>query len=149
MSPSSERRVDHQYLIHAPVENVFRAISDPAWITRWLCDRAEIEPRAGGAYSLGWTDGPTHTGTLVEFRPGERIAFAWSWPGVTLTGTVFTLSVEPFGDGTVLKVQHTGFPRTEEWADLYGGAEWGWTYFAVNLKSVLENGKDLRSPRDG
>jgi uncharacterized protein YndB with AHSA1/START domain len=143
------RALSHQYYIRAKPEAVFRAISEPDWLTRWLCDRAEIAPKRGGEYLMAWNGGPTHTGTLTDFRPGELIAFAWSWPGVSLQGTVFTLAVEPQGDGTLLKVDHTGFPRLEEWTDLYGGAEWGWTYFAMNLKALLETGRDLRSPADG
>jgi uncharacterized protein YndB with AHSA1/START domain len=149
MPSKDARALDHQYFIRASPANVFRAITEPAWITRWLCDRAELTPKTGGTYSFGWTNGPTHTGKVTEFVAGEKIAFAWEWPGVALKGTVFSLAVEPEGDGAVLRVGHTGFPRDEEWTDLYGGAEWGWTYFALNLKSVLETGHDLRSPQDG
>lgn len=149
MSVPADRKVDHQYFIRASPELVFRAITDPKQLTQWLCDHAEISLKKGGSYSLGWTGGPTHTGTLVEFVPGERIAFEWSWPGVALRGTVFSLAVEPSGDGAILRIEHRGFPRSEEWTDLYGGAEWGWTYFPMNLKSVLENGRDLRAKQDG
>lgn len=149
MAAKSRRSVDHQYFIQARPAKVFRAISDPEWLTRWLCDTAEVDARKGGKYALGWTNGPTHTGTLVDFRRGRRIVFRWTWPGVRLKGTVFSLSVSARGGGTILVVQHHGFPRLERWADLYGGAEWGWTYFALNLKSVLETGHDLRSKYDG
>jgi uncharacterized protein YndB with AHSA1/START domain len=143
------RMVDHQYLIRASRRAVFRAITDPQWLTRWLCDHAELSPRKGGSYFLGWKDGPTHSGKVVDFRPGRRVALAWSWPGVKLSGTVLSLSLATAGKGTLLRITHTGFPRQEKWTDLYGGAEWGWTYFAMNLKSVLENGHDLRSNGDG
>jgi uncharacterized protein YndB with AHSA1/START domain len=149
MTSETDRKVDHQYFIRATPEAVFRALTDPAWLTRWLCDRAEISPTKGGTYSFGWTGGPTHTGTIVDFRAGALIEFAWSWPGVTLEGTVFSLAVAPYEGGTVLRIEHRGFPRKEEWTDLYGGAEWGWTYFAMNLKSVLEKGFDLRAKQDG
>lgn len=149
MGTPERRTLSHQYLIRAPAETVFRAVSEANGLTRWLCDRAELSAKVGGTYALSWKDGPTHTGTVVEFVPGRRLGLAWSWPGVALEGTVFSLAVEPVGGETLLTVEHTGFPKTEEWTDLYGGAEWGWTYFAMNLKSVLENGRDLRSPRDG
>jgi len=149
MPDTTERAVDHQYFIRAAPGAVFRAITDPQMLTRWLCDRAELSPKQGGGYLLGWNGGPTHTGEVVDFREGHRVALAWSWPGVELQGTVFTLAVEEQDDGTLLRVEHTGFPRLEEWTDLYGGAEWGWTYFALNLKSVLETGHDLRSKHDG
>lgn len=143
------RTVSHQYLIHALPERTFDAITKPEMLVRWLADRAEMSAREGGAYLLGWTDGPTHTGTVLEFDPGKRIALSWEWPGVSLRGTVFRLSVEPKEGGSLFTVEHTGFPKLEKWTDLYGGAEWGWTYFAMNLKSFLETGHDLRSRLDG
>ena len=149
MSRSKTRAVGHQYFIGASAQRVFDALTNPKVLVTWLADRAELAPKAGGSYLLGWNGGPTHTGKIVEFEPGRSIAFAWEWPGVSLKGTVFRLSVEPKGGGSVLSVEHTGFPKLERWADLYGGAEWGWTYFALNLKSVLETGHDLRSKYDG
>ncbi len=149
MPPTESRVLNHQYYIRAPPKKVFEAISSPALLTTWLANTADLSPRKGGRYSLGWTDGPTHTGEIVEFEPGKSIAFAWEWPGVSLKGTVFRLSVEPKEAGSLLVVEHSGFPKLEEWTDLYGGAEWGWTYFAMNLKSVLETGKDLRTKYDG
>jgi uncharacterized protein YndB with AHSA1/START domain len=146
---NSDRAVDHQYFIRAEPAAVFQALTEPAWLTRWLCDTAELSLRKGGSYRLGWTDGPTHAGAIVDFTPGTRIAFAWTWPGTALEGTVVSLEVVPREGGALLRVRHTGFPRREEWVDLYGGAEWGWTYFAMNLKSLLEHGHDLRSGLDG
>lgn len=148
-SPPKTRVVDHQYFVRAPAASVFRAISEPTELIRWLCDRAELEARVGGSYLLAWEGGPAHTGKVVEFVAGQRIALGWRWPNVTLTGTVFALSVEPAPSGSLLHVQHTGFPVDEAWSELLAGAEWGWTYFAMNLKSFLETGHDLRSPQDG
>jgi uncharacterized protein YndB with AHSA1/START domain len=143
------RAMNHQYFIRAPPDVVFRAITDPQQLTRWLCDRAEFSPKKGGNYLMAWNGGPTHTGTIVDIRAGRRVALAWTWPGVELQGTVLSFSVEAKDRGTLLTVEHSGFPRLEKWTELYGGAEWGWTYFAMNLKSVLEHGHDLRSEGDG
>jgi uncharacterized protein YndB with AHSA1/START domain len=149
MPESTTRTISHQYYIRCRPEEVFRAITDSESIVKWLCDRAQISLRNGGPYSLGWKDGPTHTGTVLDLVPGKSITLSWAWPGVDLTGTKFTLAVEEKGEGSLLTVEHSGFPRSERWTDLYGGAEWGWTYFAMNLKSVLEHGHDLRSAPDG
>ena len=149
MATKPTRNLNHQYFIAAAPDAVFRALVEPRSLTRWLCDRAEISPRDGGTYVLAWNNGPTHTGAVIEYHEGRRLSLAWSWPGVELAGTVLSFSVEAKDEGTLLTVEHTGFPRRELWTDLYGGAEWGWTYFALNLKSVLETGHDLRSPYDG
>jgi uncharacterized protein YndB with AHSA1/START domain len=148
MATQGTRTLSHQYLIRALPDRAFEAISSAAGLTRWLSDRAEITPRNGGDYTLGWNDGPTHRGKVLEFIPGRRITLSWNWEGVEIEGTRFTLAVEPAEEGTLLKVEHSGFPRDEQWVDLYAGAEWGWTYFAMNLKSVLECGHDLRSRSD-
>jgi uncharacterized protein YndB with AHSA1/START domain len=141
--------VDHQYFIRSPPGDVFRALTDPAWIVKWLADTAELDPRTGGRYHIGWKDGPQHVGTILNFIPGQTITFAWEWEGIALKGTEVRLTVEPSDGGSILRVAHTGFPRQLEWMDLYGGAEWGWTYFAMNLKSVLETGHDLRARQYG
>ena len=141
--------VRHQNFIRAPPERTFDAVTNPRMLVKWLSSRAEIAPKKTGQYLLGWTGGPTHTGRILEFEPGKSIGLAWKWPGVSLHGTVLRLSVEPKDDGSLLTVEHSGFPRVEGWTNLYGGAEWGWTYFAMNLKSVLETGHDLRSEHDG
>jgi uncharacterized protein YndB with AHSA1/START domain len=149
MPDAKTRSVNHQYLIRAPPEKVFRAFTDPEWLVKWFADQATLEPRKGGQYSFGWTNGPKHTGTVVEFEPNKTLSITWDWDGVELHGTIYTLSVKPAEGGTEFGVDHSGFPRTEQWADLYGGAEWGWTYFAMNLKSVMETGHDLRAKLDG
>lgn len=149
MATKTKRSVSHHYFIRAAPDSVFRALTDAKWLTRWLCDRAAFSPKKGGKYLLAWNDGPTHTGSIVAFREGRRVALAWTWPGVELHGTVLSLSVTAKDGGTVLNVEHTGFPRMEKWTELYGSAEWGWTYFAMNLKSVLEHRHDLRSDTDG
>ncbi len=127
---------------------MFRALTEPAWLVRWLSDRAELDARTGGRYRLAWRDGPEHEGTVLECVPPRRLTLAWSWPGVALAGTRLRLTLDGAPGGTLLTVEHTGFPRGERWTDLYGATEWGWTYFFLNLRSVLELGHDLRSSRD-
>jgi uncharacterized protein YndB with AHSA1/START domain len=141
--------VRHQYYIDASTNRVFEALTDPGQLVRWLCDRAEMTRSRGGTYRLEWNGGPTHTGKLAGFVPGKSLTLGWRWDGVALTSTRLKLSVARRGRGTLLTVEHSGFPRAERWVALYGGTEWGWTYFLMNLKSVLETGHDLRSPLDG
>jgi uncharacterized protein YndB with AHSA1/START domain len=149
MPRARSRSVRHRYYVRASPGRVFRALTRPAELTRWLADTAEIDLRRGGHYRLGWNGGPQHTGTVVRFVPGHELTLAWSWEGVALRGTRLRWRVERKGRGSLLTVEHSGFPRSERWVDLYAGAEWGWTYFAMTLKALLETGRDLRSPLDG
>lgn len=148
MPREKRRTVDHQFHIHASAAKVFRAFTEPSQIVHWLSEKAEVDLRRGGAYRLIFAGGWLHEGSVVGFDPGRSITLAWSWPGVPVTGTRLKMSVKPSGKGAIFRMVHTGFPMGKEWVDLYGGAEWGWTYYGMSLKSFLECGHDLRSPED-
>ncbi|MGB6441850.1 MAG: SRPBCC domain-containing protein, partial [Thermoplasmata archaeon] len=110
---------------------------------------ATLAPRRGGTYQFTWEGGPTHTGKVVEYVRGKRIALAWQWPGhESLRPTTLRFDVQGRHGGTQLVLTHSGFLRGGPWGDLYEGAIRGWTYFTMNLKAVLETGRDLRSPCD-
>ncbi len=143
------RSVRRRFFLRVPPKRVFRAITDPRWLVRWLCETAELSPRDGSPYRLVFPGGWEHRGTIARYERGKSITFRWAWKGVALRNTRLRFSVQARRGGSLLTVVHSGFPRTERWVDLYGVTEWGWTYYAMNLKSVLETGQDLRSPMDG
>ncbi len=149
MSPRRTRTIQLQTFVHASPKKVFKAISEPKRLSRWLLDEATISLRKGGRYSFRWEGGPTHTGKVLEFVRGKRITLTWQWPGMEeLLVTKLKMSVEPKKGGSILKFTHSGFPRQERWLDLYGGSIQGWTYFLMNFKSVMDHGNDLRSNYD-
>jgi uncharacterized protein YndB with AHSA1/START domain len=145
-----KRRTIRQHVfVRASPKKVFKAISQPKLLRRWLLDEAELSPRKGGRYRFVWKGGPTHTGKVLEFVRGKRLTLTWEWPELEAAGvTRLKLSVLPKHGGTVLKFVHSGLPIGERWVELYGGAIQGWTYFGMNLKSVLEHDHDLRSDDD-
>jgi hypothetical protein len=59
-----------------------------------------------------------------------------------------TFSVRRVRGGTVVTVRHGPFPPVAPWLSAFGGSESGWGYFLLNLRSVVEFGRDLRSPLD-
>jgi uncharacterized protein YndB with AHSA1/START domain len=149
MAPRQTRTIRLQVYIHKSPKKVFKAITEPDRLASWFVDQATLSPRKGGRYSYSWTDGPVHTGKVLEFVRGRHITLTWQWPGQEKLGlTRLKLSVQPKEGGTVLKFTHSGFQTGGPWVDLYDGAIRGWTYFMMNLKSVLEHGYDLRSPYD-
>lgn len=149
MARHRTRTIRLQAFLHTSPSKAFRAITEPRLLSGWMLDAATLSPRKGGRYSFTWEGGPTHTGTVLDFVRGKRIAVTWQWPGKEdRLVTKLRLSVEAKEGGTVLKLRHTGFPTGEEWIELYGGAIQGWTYFLMNLKSVVDHGFDLRSNLD-
>lgn len=98
-----EREYDH------PPSLVWRALTEPDLIARWLMD-TDFRPEVGHRFTLraepqpGW-DGVVHC-EVLELEP-ERL-LRYSWVGGPLdTEIAFTLT--PTGRGTRLRVRHTGF----------------------------------------
>jgi uncharacterized protein YndB with AHSA1/START domain len=149
MPRPKSRTIRLQTYTHVTPRKAFRWVSDPDRLTRWMMDRASLSPRKGGSYAFTWEGGPTHTGKVLEYVRGKRLTLTWQWPGMEKAlVTKLKISVAPRGKGSIVKFEHSGFPRQERWVELYGGAIQGWTYFLTNLKSVLDHGHDLRSPYD-
>jgi uncharacterized protein YndB with AHSA1/START domain len=145
----SQRTIRLQTFTHETPKRMFEWISKPDLLERWMPDNASIDPTKGGRYSMGWKGGPTHTGSIVAYDPGKRIALTWEWPGMeNRLVTKLELAVKRTGRGSIFLLTHSGFPKDERWVELCGGAIQGWTYFLMNLKSVVDYRKDLRSPFD-
>ena len=70
---------------------------------------AEIDPKEGGAFSLF---GAQIVGRNIELIPNQRIVQAWRpshWdPGVY---SIVKFDLKPQGSGTLLVLDHTGFPE--------------------------------------
>jgi uncharacterized protein YndB with AHSA1/START domain len=149
MARRKTRTIRLRVFIHKSPKKVFKSLSEPERLTRWFVDRATLSPRKGGRYSFGWEDGPEHSGRVLEFVRNHHLTVTWQWPGQEDLGTTrLKLSVEAEEGGTVVRFVHSGFESGGPWVPLHDGAIQGWTYFLMNLKSVLEHGYDLRSPLD-
>jgi len=92
-----------------PIEKVWRAITDPEAISRWLMQN-DFQPRVGHHFRFtappqpGW-DGIVNCEVLTV-EPPTRLAY--SWRGGPLD-TVVTISLSPDAGGTRLVLEHTGF----------------------------------------
>jgi uncharacterized protein YndB with AHSA1/START domain len=104
--------------LNAPVEEVFRAWTDPTLLTQWLAERAEVHPRVGGHFRLE-TDKPgpvpqpyVYSGDYREFVPDRRIVATWVYNGPTpedLGESQITIDLMPIDEHTA------DFRFREEW----------------------------------
>jgi uncharacterized protein YndB with AHSA1/START domain len=128
---------------------VFRALSNPDELTRWFLRSARLPAMKGEEYEFVWQGGYRHCGKVLAFEKNRRLSL--SWPNRyrrTTRWTRVTFTVTRQGRGTLVRLKHVGHARSEGWIEIYGGTQSGWAYFMMNLRSVLEHGFDLRSPRD-
>jgi uncharacterized protein YndB with AHSA1/START domain len=134
--------------IAASPEAVFRALTDPDELSRWWTTSAESDARTGGAfeYRFEFPEQPernhTYSGTYDAVVPNERVAYPWQG---RLGDTKVDVMLRPSGDGTVLRLVHSGWGEGGEWPAAVKMHEEGWGFFLGNLKSYLETGEDLRA----
>jgi activator of HSP90 ATPase len=92
-----------------PPGRIYDALLDPAQFTRLTGAPAEIDAKAGGAFSLF---GARIVGRNIELVPGLRIVQAWRpahWDAGVYSIVRFEL--KPLPAGASLTLDHTGFPE--------------------------------------
>ena len=113
-----ERRLDHS------VERVWRAVTEPAELSRWFVAEVPWKPEAGQAFEAGGEKGHI---TALE-RPH---VFAWTW-GVEH----YSFELTPDGEGCVLVFTHVYNPEL--------GPGWqhaaGWETYFNRLDAHLAGG---------
>lgn len=76
-------RIERDVVIEAPVDVVWRTITEPNQITRWFADRVEIELKPGGQGYLGFGEQSEQKGTTIVVETVDepsRFAFRWNRP---------------------------------------------------------------------
>jgi uncharacterized protein YndB with AHSA1/START domain len=138
--------VEQSYYFDAPVEKVFRALTDPKMLVKWFLSKAKVVPKKGGSYSFDWIGGYHMTGNVKQFETNKAVSFSWSdkLKNGELAKTTASFKVVKKGHGTLLRLRHTGFKDPEHFAECSSR----WAYYLTNMKSVLDHGTDLRSKYD-
>ena len=143
-----------EIFIAAPPARVFQAISDPTQLPRWWgqdglyrVTKSTMDLRPGGKWR---SDGRGADGTqfyvegeYLEVDPPRKLVYTWisSWMPTT---TEVRWELEAQGNGTLLKLTHTGFAGN---ADQAKGHSTGWSLVLSWLQSFVEKGEtvDTRS----
>ena len=128
--------------VRAPQETVWDLLTTAAGLSRWLPLACSGELGAGGQFEMTWGGEPnapdisTHRVTLCE----PRRRFGFTWPAVQLN---FELARQE--NVTVVKLTCTYNGREAD-PDQQLEELVGWTMHLLTLKSVAEDGLDLRTP---
>jgi uncharacterized protein YndB with AHSA1/START domain len=115
---SIERNIE----IEAPVEVVWRTITEPELIRTWFSDVADVEPQPGAVGSLTFradSDDPYIVGiTVVTVQPPHRFSYRWVYPegevATEANSTLVTFTLIADGDErTLLRVVEAGLEHMD------------------------------------
>lgn len=145
-----ELEIKQSYYYDVPPEKVFAALTEPAQLTRWFLSKAKVDLKKGGKVEFTWEGGHKMSGKVKRVVSGSQIAYAWrdDLGKGKEAKTLAEFKVSKRGTGAFLKLKHSGFGDSKAWIELYGAIQSGWAYYLTNLKSVLQNEKDLRAKDD-
>lgn len=110
------------YIIPAPPEEVYLALTFAPTIMLWTGAKAEMTPEPGTEFSL-W-DGSI-VGKNLEFDPGKKIVQQWYF-GDQSEESIVTIKLHAHPQGTSVEVRQTNIPD-EDYDALVEG--WNEEYF--------------------
>jgi uncharacterized protein YndB with AHSA1/START domain len=137
--PEVTRSID----IQAPPSVVWRWLSSPQALRKWLSSTLEIDLRVGGAYHLLGPDGTRISGTVLELVPEGRLVLSWveedaGW----IHPARLVICLEATGAGTTVTLTHDGFAGIGKpgWPDTVQAYERG-----ADRHQILEHLAELAS----
>lgn len=125
--------------INAPTTTVFSYFTDSSLYSRWMGVEAQIDARPGGIYRVLVPQGTHARGTFSEVDPPNRLVFTWGWEGsveVPPGSSRVEITLTPDGDGTILRLVHSGLPN----AGSISGHTEGWERYLDRLGTVTAGG---------
>lgn len=142
MTTTDDLVIKMDRLLPARPETVWRAITTPDLLARWLgpegstCTVRSLELTLGGKLTvdISITDGPTFglSGYYEEIDPSRRLVHSWAMAGEDVESTV-VWDLEPVGDGTRLTLQHLGLTLPEDVVQ----NDAGWRHLLDRLEQLL------------
>lgn len=97
-------------IYNAPVEKVWKAITDRDQMKEWYFDFVEFKPEVG--FTFQFSGGPEdrqylHLCKITEVVPLKKLAYTWKYDGYP-GESVVTFELFPDGNNTRLKLSHEG-----------------------------------------
>ncbi len=130
--------VNSEIRIDAAPEAIFPFLTDPQKIVRWKGVDATLEASPGGVYRVNVTGVKHAVGEYLEVDAPNRVVFTWGWEGdeqLPPGSSTVTIELISDGDGTIVRLTHSGLPEGADAAQLQG-----WEHFLPRLAIVAGGG---------
>ncbi len=146
MSKKKGRSYEKKFEVAAPLEAVWKAITEGEELTRWFCVDAKCQPGLGGEQQIDWGGGAKATAVIVVWQPNahlrtESVRQDLSQPTGAEPSEPYATDwyLEHEGGITRVRMVASGFGEGTDWDYEYDGTFHGWDLFHKTLKHYLEN----------
>ncbi len=122
---------------------LFEYLVDARKLEDWFPDQAVFEPQLLGKYHFRWKDkNGVWSGVVTDFIRGNTLGYTWKPPDEDYETSV-KIKLSAQGNETLLDLTHSGFSSNSA----MDKAVKAWVFYLTNLKSVVEEGNDLRQQK--
>ena len=133
-TPDTRSVVVEREFSHPP-EKLWRALTQPHLIEEWLM-KNDFKPIVGHRFNLRRDPAPDVSVVIdcevQEVEPNKALSYTWSAFG---TETVVTWTLTPTANGTILRMEQSGFGADQRHA--LKGATASWPQMLAALEEVL------------
>lgn len=133
------RSVSHQVEIDAPIERVWRALTEAEELERWFPLEARVVAGEGGSIWMSWKNEYEGESKILAWEPPRSLKTTWGDVDGEGPAQVTTYTLETEGGKTVVRVVTSGFPTDPSWDDWVEGTRMGWRWELGSLKRYLED----------
>ncbi len=123
------------FIIKAPPEEIYQAITNQKSIELWTGETAVMSEEVGTEFSL-WDE--SITGRNLEFESDKKIVQEWFF-GDQTEPSIVTIKLHLHKKGTSVELVHTNIPEAD-YVDFVEG--WEESYFAGIKEFVEDDGED-------
>jgi len=131
--------------LKAPIEIVWRALTDRAEISQWFFEVDEFEPEVGFNFSFydgGEEQKYQHICKVLEVETNKKLSYSWTYPDLDGYSTVTFELLSKNNGVTILKFSHEGIESFPQDNPLFTRQSFldGWRQIiSISLKEYVEN----------
>lgn len=143
------RSIEVELDIDAPVEVVWRALTEAKELESWFPLAARVEAGVGGEIELRWGEEVKARMPVEIWEPARHLRTLWIARRQTAGGEEATPALVDFllegrAGTTRLRLVHSGISVAEDWDDIFDGFRRGWAFELRSLQHYLEHHRGSR-----
>jgi uncharacterized protein YndB with AHSA1/START domain len=140
-STAAGRKMARELTLDAPIEVVWKALTDATELTRWFPLEARVTPGPGGAIWMKWDGDSYQAESPIEaWEPPHHLRMVFPLHDPVRLATDYYL--ESARGRTVLRVVTSGFGEGADWDDWFAAVGTGWDFELRSLKHYLERHRE-------
>jgi uncharacterized protein YndB with AHSA1/START domain len=135
------RTVERDITIAAPIDVVWRALTDAEELTRWFPREARVTLGPGGSIWMRWDDRYDAESLIEVWEPPRHLRIVFPAEGSRRLMTDYHLDGR--GGSTVLRVVTSGFGAGADWDEYFLAVGTGWDFELRGLRHYLERHRSV------